>query len=359
MEITDELIQRFIAGKCGPEEADAAAAWLRLHPEVQASLLGGDDWQAAGDAGGVDHNPEQVLEQLKQRLFPGERKPFPRRLGWTVAAAVLLALAGSLIWLMQRDVREGAGSSSARSSATGSSAGDSSAKVLGAVSGIDRVNNTGQSERLSLPDGSAVVLFGHSALHYTDSFGVLRRDVRLEGKADFLVARDGARPFRVVTGRLATVVLGTSFEVRAPEGVGDVSVRLYSGKVVIRSLQTMPGWRDVFLAPGEEMVYDDHRMMVKVRKPAVRRGAGADSAGGMGDLVFNNSSLKAVFERLSLQYHKKIVYRASELAGLNFTGRLMRTDSLDTILSLLGTMNNLDIHEQPAGFVVTRRQDNP
>ena len=82
-------------------------------------------------------------------------------------------------------------------------------------------------------------------------------------------------------------------------------------------------------------------------------------AGGMGDLVFNNSSLKAVFERLSLQYHKKIVYRASELAGLNFTGTLMRTDSLDTILSLLGTMNNLDIHEQPAGFVVTRRQDNP
>jgi ferric-dicitrate binding protein FerR (iron transport regulator) len=138
-----------------------------------------------------------------------------------------------------------------------------------------------------------------------------------------------------------------------------VAVRLYSGKVVIRSLQAMHGWKDIVLAPGEEMVYDDHRMMVKVNKPAARGGSRVDSAGGMGDLVFNNSPLKTVFQRLSQQYHKKIVYRASELEGLNFTGTLMRTDSLETILSLLGSTNNLDIHEQPAGFVVTRHKDNP
>ena len=356
MEISDELIQRFIEGKCGPEEADAVAAWLRLHPELLASLLGGDDWQAAGDAGVRDHDPEQVLAKLKGRLFPGERKPLLRRLGWSAAAAVLLGLTGILVWLIQVDRYRG---ESATARPVGIDRAVPGATVSGQTHEIDRVNNSGQSQRLSLPDGSTVVLFANAAVHYSDSYGVLQRDVRLEGKADFLVARDGAHPFRVLTGRLATVVLGTSFEVRAPAGVGDVSVRLYSGKVVIRSLQSLPGWKDIYLAPGQEMVmvYDHHRMTARVNKPAVRPAAGDDSAGGTGDMVFNNSPLKGVFHQLSLRYHKKIIYRASELAGLNFTGTLLRTDSLDTILSLLGTMNNLDIHEKPAGIVVTRRKE--
>lgn len=355
MEITDELIQRFIDGQCGPEEADAVAAWLRLHPELLASLLGGDDWEAAADAEVGDHDPQQALKVVSGRLFPGERKSLLRRLGRPAAAAVLLVLAGSLIWLMRRDGHPEpvAARPAASSTAVSSSAG----RFVAAT--IDRINNSGQSQRLFLPDGSTVVLFAHSALHYADSFGLSRRDVRLDGKADFMVARDGARPFRVLTGRLATVVLGTSFEVRAAAGTGDVAVRLYSGRVVIRSLQSLPGWKDILLTPGQEMVYDSHRMLARVEKPGVRPAGAPDSTGGMGDLVFNNSLLKTVFQKLSLRYHKKILYRASELAGLNFTGTLMRTDSLDTILSLLGTMNNLDIREDPAGINVTRHKDNP
>ncbi len=392
MEITSELIQRFFQHNCDAEEAEAVVRHLELHPEDAKQWLGVEEWNAWKGQPVPEGEAAAALVELRARLFvgaertvdgqgsgrptdgqglsregtgqasdrqPGARGAIVRRFSWTAVAASLLLLAGGLVWLAKRDSRGVVAGTNGGKQGVADGGYPAPGEGEHAARRIDQANTSGEAQRLVLPDGSNVTLYAHSSLHYTDSFGLLRRDVRLVGTADFAVKKDGAHPFCVLTGKLATTVLGTSFRVRAPAGAGDVVVKLYTGKVVVRSLHFLAGWKDILLAPGEEMVYDDRRMLAVVNKAEVRQGNAEDggAASGGGDLVFNNSPLKNVLRQLSIQYHKKIIYRARDIAGRNFTGSLLHTDSLDTFLQLLGTMNNLDIQDQPAGIKVTRHKE--
>ncbi|HMI63011.1 MAG TPA: DUF4974 domain-containing protein, partial [Puia sp.] len=66
---------------------------------------------------------------------------------------------------------------------------------------------------------------------------------------------------------------------------------------------------------------------------------------------------KEVFQQLSIQYHTKFNFRAKDLRGLNFTGTVSRTDSLDVFLRLLAGMNDLDIQAQAPGYSVNRHRN--
>jgi transmembrane sensor len=95
----------------------------------------------------------------------------------------------------------------------------------------DYVTATGQQQRISLPDGSTVLLNSGSAI--TLDFGDARRVVRLiEGEAFFDVAPNPDRPFHVA-GRFADVeVTGTAFSVRATGETDNVT--LQRGSVSVR-----------------------------------------------------------------------------------------------------------------------------
>ncbi len=73
----------------------------------------------------------------------------------------------------------------------------------------------GNRGRLTLPDGSAVVLNGGSELSVPDQFATNSREIRLVAGEVYLdVVRDPARPFVVHSANLDIQVLGTSFSVR-------------------------------------------------------------------------------------------------------------------------------------------------
>jgi transmembrane sensor len=95
----------------------------------------------------------------------------------------------------------------------------------------DYVTATGQQQRVSLPDGSTVLLNSGSAIVL--DFGDARRVVRLiEGEAYFDVVPNPDRPFRV-TGRFVDVeVTGTAFTVRATGETDNVT--LQRGSVSVR-----------------------------------------------------------------------------------------------------------------------------
>ena len=367
MEITNDLIQRFFENKCEPEEVEAVIRHLQLHPEQAAQFLGIDEWNAIDPGQPVpDHSQEEVLEQLRKRLFRRSATStsstastaFIRRLSWTSVAASLLLAVGGWTWLTTRNSHTKALTAASGQQTEGRQA-DSHQHP--AASWIVRNNPTGQAQKLLLPDGSRVKLYAHSSLRYTDSFGITRRDSWLEGEAEFSVQKDQVHPFTVLSGSLATTALGTSFDVKALPAAANITVKLFTGKVVVRSLRPRSGWnKDIYLLPGEELLYDDHRMLATIGRftplPQNQTGNGMPMV-QEGDLVFNNSSLKEVFRQLSIQYHKKFTYRTSDLTGMNFTGTVPRTDSLDSFLRLLATMNNLDIQQQAAGIIVTRHRE--
>jgi ferric-dicitrate binding protein FerR (iron transport regulator) len=218
-----------------------------------------------------------------------------------------------------------------------------------------RINNTAKAENIVLPDGSRVKLYGHSTLRYTNSFGLVRRDSWLEGEAVFSVKKDKAHPFTVMSSSLATTALGTEFGVKSSFRE---TVKLYSGKVVVKAVRPLKGWgKDVYLEPGQQVLYDNRRLLATLSRFGEKvSGNDGESMTGQ-DLVFNNSPLKEVFQQLSIQYHTKFNFRAKDLNGLNFTGTVPRTDSLDVFLRLLAGMNKLDIQAQAPGYIISPHRE--
>ncbi|WP_186756179.1 FecR family protein [Echinicola salinicaeni] len=116
---------------------------------------------------------------------------------------------------------------------------------------IIKSNPKGQKSKLYLPDGTTVYLNAESEIAYKDNFGKDHRDIDLKGEAFFEVAHDTILPFRIQSGEMVTVALGTSFNINAYQDKHP-SVQLSTGKVRVYSLDS--GIKDVFLLPGEEAV---------------------------------------------------------------------------------------------------------
>lgn len=80
----------------------------------------------------------------------------------------------------------------------------------------------------TLPDGSKVWLNTNSQISYSPTFKKDRK-LTLQGEAYFIVTHDKQHPFTVLTKRINTEVLGTSFNVK--EQNSDVIVTVATGKV--------------------------------------------------------------------------------------------------------------------------------
>lgn len=114
---------------------------------------------------------------------------------------------------------------------------------------LTKFNPKGVKTKIHLPDNSVVYLNADSYLSYEKNFRDGRL-VRLVGEAFFEVAKDSLRPFQVLTGRLATTALGTSFNIKAYSEVSNIQVTLSTGKV---SVEDQVSTEKLILEPGEAL----------------------------------------------------------------------------------------------------------
>ncbi len=122
---------------------------------------------------------------------------------------------------------------------------------------IVKENPKGQKLTVFLPDGSQVVLNAGSKLSFTKPFHPDRRVVNLEGEAFFEVAKDSLRPFQVISDKLTTTALGTSFNIAAYPTDGHIQVSLTTGKVKVDyQIAEKQQAEAYYLIPGEQLGYD-------------------------------------------------------------------------------------------------------
>jgi ferric-dicitrate binding protein FerR (iron transport regulator) len=233
-------------------------------------------------------------------------------------------------------------------------------------------NHTGKEKKVMLPDSSLVVLANNSELNYNEPF-VGKRDINLIGKASFKVAKDKSRPFSVFSGAVSTTVLGTEFSVNAYPANDKLTVRLYTGKVVVKPVKK-GDWRmskDFYLKPGEEFVYNNQALakVNLIKKQNADADAGNDESGGMVDAdaasslaantmshwyMFNNQSLKQVIDQLSAIYEVPIIYDEKDLQKKYFIGKFSKTDSLNVILDYITKVNHLKIIKKDNQYFITK-----
>lgn len=108
----------------------------------------------------------------------------------------------------------------------------------------------GVKSNLTLQDGSKVILNSGSSLRYIKNFQTDQRELELVGEAYFEVAKDSLRPFRVRTGPITTMALGTSFNIKAYENEA-LDISLLTGLVEVDV--KLDEYQKVSLIPGEAL----------------------------------------------------------------------------------------------------------
>jgi ferric-dicitrate binding protein FerR (iron transport regulator) len=221
-----------------------------------------------------------------------------------------------------------------------------------------QVNNSGKEMKLTMTDGTDIHLGNQSALTWREPFGY-SRTISISGKALFHVSPKGPHPFTVISGDISTTVLGTSFEVNTFQ---DISVRLYSGKVMITSSNTRRMKNKVYLSPGQEFIYGKQifvRSFLQQLSSFTKDNHPAEDpyiASGEESnwYMFNNQSLAEVLNQLEAIYKVKIIYNKNDIKDIYFTARYERTASLAIILKRIAKLNDLKITGNDSVMIIKK-----
>lgn len=330
MQITEVLIRKFFEDACTAEEADMVSQYFAANPEELKKYLG-PDW-----AGAMDQQ-SPVAEGVP--AF-GEKKGLSRRIiiGWAAAVLIMLIAGARLLQVRQKETTAFA------------SAAKDTVKAEMTWKWQVQTNPSAERKKIVLPDNTVVTLFAQAKIVYRHPFPADHREIILEGEASFNVAKDAARPFTVKAGHTTTTVLGTCFAVQQNEQ--GVTVKLYRGKVSVRAVD-----KEYILSPGEQVKVatgkDTGEVSLFRKEIAESAGHGIASHDDDGVLVFDNTPLPEVMEKLMRRYGVTIRYNENELSNMYFTGSVFRSDSLSIILRGIGNINDLKIVSDASGFAVS------
>ena len=170
-----------------------------------------------------------------------------------------------------------------------------------------------------LPDGSCVTLSSGSSLRYRMKE---TREIRMEGKIYFDVARDESRPFEVDADGAFVRVLGTEFMVDATASKATVYVA--EGKVLFARNSRAEG---VILTEGMGAELNEDEDI-----PQIQEVADANQiAWQRGSFIFDQTPLKDVLDCLSKHYG--VSFAATDLSK-KLSGEFY-TDDLDLIIELI------------------------
>jgi transmembrane sensor len=202
-------------------------------------------------------------------------------------------------------------------------------------------NPNGKRSKLILPDGSVAYLAGGSTLRYAKNFNGDKRELFLNGEAFFDVVHRADKPFVVKSGEISTVVLGTSFDVKAYGADDRVTITVNTGKVGVLANVNGKSQLVRYLIPDEQININTQTGLF-----AFNRANAAEVSGWTNNnLVFYNTTLKGIADALERQYGVRIDFTEPELGHVRLTTRLMNMpleqamDNLTLLSGLAYTQN--------------------
>jgi transmembrane sensor len=367
-----ERLGRFLEGESTPEEVRVVEVWLAADPRrrelvwriERARLMavaapgvwgGGEAWaRLVARLEGVDSRAVEsagaASAEASATVLPFPPRPATpasrRRGGFAVAvriAATVVALVGGTILWQNR--------------ATLIPPPEVGMRELAA--------DVGQRMRITLADGTSVILGPESRLWVPDRFGPAR-EVRLEGEAVFEVATDSARAFRVRTTTAVTQVLGTRFSVRAYPEDPYVEVVVAEGRVAVASASAVDEdakqrEADTKRSPrateprGTQLTSGFAVRVTSDGTLSAPQAVDADRAlsWAEGRLIFDGTPLHEVVATLERRYGISIELENSGIAALRLTAEF-REPIPGEIVRLIARSLGIEHHETSAGYLLSR-----
>ncbi|PRY49882.1 FecR family protein [Arcticibacter pallidicorallinus] len=313
MNISPELINKYLNRECSPEEERLVRDWYDSFDskEEPAELLNSDQ---------RDSIRKRILENVRSEIsrneegvkVGGSSRRFYYAVG-LVAASLIIAFSAVNQILLK----------------------DSAAETIETVV---ITNNTHILKNHILPDGSSLWLEPETTIRYTLPFVNKYRKVSMKGETFFDIKRDTLHPFIIHTEQFDTRVLGTSFSIRA-NGKDPSRLSVVSGKVFVyapspRKSQT----EGLYVLPKQKVIY-------KENKKQLEKSNGTEAALRIWDrksFVFNNAPVSEVLDVLRTNFDVKVTIDNSLVNDLtlnaDFTGL-----NLPVILELMNKSLNINL----------------
>lgn len=294
------LLKKYRAGEATPEETARIREWFDSFEELQDDPALTD---AANDA---------ALEGLERMFHPKVKvRVLPRILK---VAAVFMIVCSSVLFIYKQLHQP-------------------------PVPITYALLQAGKAERkkITLPDGSIVTLNANSQISVPSDFGVNDRVVDMTGEAVFDVAQQNAKPFIVRSGNLQTVVLGTSFNVKAYPGENDVQVAVLTGKVRI---EKKGATYTTVLSPG---LTKNEVLSYNVMTDSLHIGIGkADQIAAWQNNVFyfENASIPEIAAVLERQYNIHITLTGPAKHNCKYTLQL-KNETIENAMRLLSELSGV------------------
>lgn len=124
---------------------------------------------------------------------------------------------------------------------------------------IEKSTPKGHKKKITLPDGSTVVLNADSKLTYFGNFSQ-NRTIKLEGEGFFDVVRNEKYPFTVITENIETTALGTSFNIKAYQDNPTIQITLATGTVRVENIADQ---NLLEIQPGEAVYFSEDKKTLK------------------------------------------------------------------------------------------------
>ncbi|WP_345954287.1 FecR domain-containing protein [Mucilaginibacter sp. PAMB04168] len=185
----------------------------------------------------------------------------------------------------------------------------------------------GKIDRITLPDSSRLSLFPGTVIDIPSDFNATNRKVFLTGRAYFEVAHNKQKPFYVITSKVTTRVLGTSFEVNAAKGASTASVLLRTGRVCVRSKKFK---QLAILHPGQKVTFQEvtgNYTMERVQPDRLLNWID-------GELAFDQTSFAQICKELEKWYNITISVQSKPLLNKKITADF-KGQSLPQVLDIL------------------------
>jgi hypothetical protein len=194
----------------------------------------------------------------------------------------------------------------------------------------------GRQYQLVLSDGSQVWLNAASSITYPTAFVGKERKVTITGEAYFEVAKDPTKPFSVFVSSLLgpgsyredgaeIQVLGTHFNVNAYGNENAVRATLLEGKIKFTGSD-----KSVIINPGQQAILDNHLGKTSVAKADVSEAI----AWKQGFFSFKNATIETIMRQVERWYDVKVVYSNVKPGG-HYRGEVSRNVNASEILKVL------------------------
>ncbi|NLR65927.1 FecR family protein [Chitinophaga varians] len=225
----------------------------------------------------------------------------------------------------------------------------------------------GSKTRITLPDGTLVMLNAGSTLSYPSNFAKSGREVKLIGEGYFDVTKMASYPFVIHTNTVDIKVLGTTFNVRAYTDESHTETALISGAVEVTVKDA--GKQHITLSPRQKLLVanvitdtvakpapaartDDQKPLI-VLESIEKEHTGsliAETAWVENRFVYRNEHFSQLIKRMERWYGITIECHDQALLQTSFTGNV-QGESLDQLLGMLKQTKQFD-YNVTAGKVI-------